>query len=63
MTLSATYAAVDVATLKVIVEDVIVCYIGMLLLNMGFTSVYQLGRAGRGKWGAGKTYNLDTENH
>ena len=31
-------------------------------LNMGFTSVYQLGRAGRGNGGGG-TYNLDTENH
>ena len=33
------------------------------LLNMGFTSVYQLGRAGRGNGGEWETYNLDTENH
>ena len=32
------------------------------LLNIGFMSVYQLGRAGRENGGGG-TYNLDTENH
>ena len=36
-----------------------------VLLNIGFTSVYQLGRAGQGNGGCGKPiiYNLNTENH
>ena len=37
-------------------------HIQALLLNMGFTSVYHIERAGQ-EHGDGETYNLDTEYH
>ena len=47
--------------IKISIKSNINCVV-YATINIGFTSVYKLRRAGR-EMRVGETYNLDTENH